>query len=73
MASYRFLFISGASIQSVRTFECDNDAGVILRASGILSAHPEHPQIEIWETDRFVARLTRDPLVKGGLCVTMHN
>jgi hypothetical protein len=45
---------------------------VILRASGILKALPEHPAIEIWEADRFVACLTRNVPTKGGLRVTKH-
>jgi hypothetical protein len=71
--SYRCLITSGSSIQGVRTFECDSDADVILRASGFMKAHPEHPAIEIWEAKRFVARLNRNPLARGGLDTTLSN
>jgi hypothetical protein len=67
MVNYRCLFTSGSAIQGMRTFECKSDIDVILRASGFMKAHPEHPAVEIWETQRFVARLTRNHLVRGGL------
>jgi hypothetical protein len=72
VANYRCLSTSGSSIQVVRTFECNDDAAVILRASGFMKAHPEHPAMEIWDTERFVGRLTRNPFVKGGLDMSVQ-
>jgi hypothetical protein len=52
--------MSGDGIQAVQTFECADDAEVILKGWSLLEAKPEHPAIEIWEGKRMVARLARN-------------
>jgi hypothetical protein len=66
MRGYRCYFVSGESIQAVRTFECADDAEVISKAGALLKSQPEHPAIEIWEGQRLVARLTKDLLANAG-------
>lgn len=61
VSEYRCYLISGQNIQAVRTYECADDAEVILKASALLDSKPEHPAVEIWEGKRLVARLTRSP------------
>ena len=52
--------MSGDSIHAVQTFECADDAEVILKGWSLLEAKPEHQAIEIWEGKRMVARLARN-------------
>ena len=60
MTGYRCYFMSGDSIPAAQTFECADDAEVILKGWGLLETKPEHQAIEIWEGKRMVARLTRN-------------
>jgi hypothetical protein len=53
--------MSGDHIQAVQTYECADDAEVILKASALLKSNPAHPAVEIWQGKRLVARLNRDP------------
>ena len=64
MSGYRCLLMSGGTIQAVKTYECADDAEVILKANALLDSKPEHPAVEIWEGKRLVARLTRNPTAK---------
>ena len=52
--------MSGDAIQAVQTYECADDAEVMLKASALLESKPEHPAIEIWQGTRFIARLDRN-------------
>jgi hypothetical protein len=61
MLGYRCYFMSGKHIQAVESFECADDAEVILKSSLFLDWHREHPTVEIWEGKRLVARLTKNP------------
>jgi hypothetical protein len=61
VSEYRCYLMSGQSIQAVRTYECTNDAEVILKASALLDSKPEHPTAEIWQDRHLVARLARNP------------
>ena len=65
MIGYRCLLMSGETIQAVQTYECANDAEVILKARALLDSKPEHPAVEIWEGKRLVARLTRNPATES--------
>ena len=53
--------MSGENMQAVQTYECADDAEVILKASSLLDSKPEHQSVEIWEGKRLVARLPRNP------------
>jgi hypothetical protein len=53
--------MSGETIQAVQTYECADDAEIILKARALLDSKPEHAAVEIWEGKRLVARLTRNP------------
>lgn len=61
MQRYRCYLMSGEHIQAVQTYECADDAEVILKAGTLLKSKPEHPAIEIWEGKRLVARFTKGP------------
>ena len=61
MAGYRCFLMSGDKIQAVQTYECADDAEVILKAKALLDSKPEHLAVEIWEGKRLVARLARNP------------
>jgi hypothetical protein len=61
MQRYRCYLMRGEHIQAVQTYECADDAEVILKAGALLESKPEHPAIEIWEGKRLVARFTKDP------------
>ena len=67
MSGYRCLLISGETIQAVQTYECADDAEVILKAKALLDSKPEHPAVEIWEGKRLVARLSRNPAPEPSL------
>lgn len=59
VTAYRCYLMSGEKIQTVQTFECTDDAEVILKATALLNAHPEHQSVEIWEGKRMVAHVPR--------------
>jgi hypothetical protein len=61
VSGYRCFLMSGETIQAVQTYECADDAEVILKAKTLLDSKPEHAAVEIWEGKRWVARLTRNP------------
>ena len=61
MQRYRCYLMSGEHIQAVQTYECADDAEVILKAGTLLKSKPEHPAIEIWKGKRLVARFTKNP------------
>jgi hypothetical protein len=61
VTGYRCYMMSGDNIQAVQTYECANDAEVILKANALLESKPQHSALEIWEGKRFVARLARSP------------
>jgi hypothetical protein len=61
VTGYRCFLMSGDKIQAVQTYECANDAEVVLKARDLLDSKPQHPAVEIWEGKRLVARLTHDP------------
>ena len=72
MAGYRCYLMSGEHIRAVQTYECADDAAVILKASEFLEAHPEHASVEIWEGKRFVASFTRNPKATPSEVVSIH-
>ena len=61
VSEYRCYLMSGETIQAVQTYECADDAEVILKASALLDSKPQHAAVEIWEGKRLVARLARIP------------
>ena len=65
MSGYRCFLMSGDKIQAVQTYECADDAEVILKARALLDSKPAHPSIDVWEGKRLVARHARDPSGKS--------
>jgi hypothetical protein len=65
MTVFRCYFMSGETIQAVRIFASSSDYEILLKAKGILHAHPEYPAVEIWDGKRLVAKLTKDALKAG--------
>src|SRR5687768_11710835 len=61
MSGYRCYLMSGETIQAVQSFECADDAKIILTASAFLDSKSQHAAAESWEGKRLVARLTRNP------------
>jgi len=61
VSGYRCYLMSGENMQAVQTYECADDADVILKASALLDSKPAHQSAEIWEGKRLVARLARNP------------
>jgi hypothetical protein len=59
MPGYRCYLMTGDIIHAVQIFECANDAEVVLQATALLQAKPEHQNIEIWDGPRIVARVPR--------------
>jgi hypothetical protein len=59
MPGYRCYLMTGDTIHAVQIFECADDSEVILQATALLQAKPEHQNIEIWEGPRIVARVPR--------------
>ena len=59
MADYRCYLMSGDNFQAVQTYECANDAEVILKATALLDSKPEHQTVEIWQGSRLVTRIPR--------------
>ena len=51
--------MSGETIQGVQIFECTDDAAVIVKATALLNAKPEHQTIEVWDGKRMVRRIPR--------------
>ena len=60
MSGYRCYVMSGENMQVVQTYECADDAEVILKANALLDSKPEHPTVEIWECKRLVVGLARN-------------
>ena len=56
---YRCYLMSNNHIRSVRVLECADDAQVVVNATAVLEAHPEHDSAEIWNRQRIVARIPR--------------
>ena len=65
VTGYRCFLMSGDKIQVVQTYECADDAEVILKAKALLDSKPEHPAVEIWEGKRLVARLSRNQMTEA--------
>ena len=59
MPAYRCYLMSGESIHGVQIFEGADDAEIMLKAAALLSDHPEHQKIEVWDGARLVARMPR--------------
>ena len=61
VTGYRCYLMSGETIQAVQNLECADDAEVMLKARALLDSKPQHGAIEIWQGQRLVARLARNP------------
>lgn len=59
MPGYRCYLMTGDAIHAVQILECANDSEVILQATALLQAMPEHQNMEIWDGPRIVARIPR--------------
>jgi hypothetical protein len=53
--------MSGEHSRAVQTYECADDAEVILKAWTLVESHPEHQNVEIWEGKRLVASFSHVP------------
>jgi hypothetical protein len=65
MPGYRCYLMTGDTIHAVQIFECEDDSEVVLQATALLQAKPEHQNIEIWDGSRIVARVPRHPTDAG--------
>jgi hypothetical protein len=59
MPGYRCYLMTGDTIHAVQILECADDTEVVLQATALLQAKPQHQNIEIWQGPRIVARVPR--------------